>query len=666
MANQAVTLEPTSSPYQTLRTVVLSGLSSILTTKNSSRRLLFLSGVLVISAVLFVAIVSLAVYFSKRWSTQRGSVDAEGNSFCCPEDAEDVARFVNATINPCRNFFAHVCTDVIKHGLWRHLERREELAKIMVTGFLPKELQKVDATGFIIAYYQSCLKAIPNRDIFLYSIATKLATNHRDLLRRPNTTSALIYAATASVKYRLPSILDIIYYPLIPRIFMKAEDRCRNDTFSWHLASFCLKALKDKFDAKIPLEELSGMHAKICKKFGTLSYTETQYSAARESDAFDRDVWDLKDLRAALVAIGFSAGKELEIHIAGGSKIRAMHDLFSTAEYSGTDVVKGAYLLWLSVASIAEQFYTSYDGSWPQVFQICNDSVEAINEIWDLFTAEILTTPQKDEQAIVTFSAVKDAVFWDCRRSWLFEAEDAARLESHFKELALLTPTASTTMPVALPKPTPDFAENLLRGRAFNFEAFRARLWGLHAAQVFDTGIIPVVGGRYFLLPAFFYDVIRPTSPSSQLANMAALGWLVAESMWSVVLYGIPWNSKTEANLQKLRACFVRTYLGSDRNPTWTNVTMAASLGLSSLLSAFRRPDWNVTRMAFSALEMSHGHLFYSLATYLRCPTAEYQEFVSYVNVPLMYVNDFANVFHCSQESTMAKPELCSIRAKLT
>ncbi|KAK8764099.1 hypothetical protein V5799_033292 [Amblyomma americanum] len=535
MANQGATPKPTSSPYQSLRTVVLSGLSSVLTTKNSSRRLLFLSCVIVISAAVFVAIASLAVYFSKRWSTQRGSVYAEGNSFCWPDDAEDVARFVNATINSCRNFFAHVCSDIIKHGLWRHLERREELEKIIVTGFFPKALKKVEAAGFIIAYYQSCLKAIPNRDIFLYSIATKLAANNRDLLSRPNTTSALIYAATASVKYRLPSILDIFYYPLIPGIFMKAKDRCRNDTFSWHLASFCLKSLKDKFDAEITQEELSVMHAKICRKFVTRSYTETQYSAARESDAFDRDVWDLKDLRAALVAIGFSARKELEIHIAGGRKIRVMHDLFSTGEYGGTDV-KAAYLLWLSVASIAEQFYTSYDGSWPQVFQICNDSVEAINEIWDLFTAEILTTPQKDEQAIMTFTAVKEAVLWDCRRSWLFEAEDAARLASHFKEFALLTPTASSTMPVALPKPTPDFAENLLRGRAFNFEAYRARLWGLQAAQVFDTGIIPVVGGRYFLLPAFFYDAIRPSSASSQLANMAALGWLVAESMWSVEL----------------------------------------------------------------------------------------------------------------------------------
>ncbi|KAK8769346.1 hypothetical protein V5799_014190 [Amblyomma americanum] len=666
MANQAAAPEPTSSPYQTLCTVVLPGLSSVLTTKNSRRRLLFLSCVLVISAVVFVAIASLAVYFIKRWSTQRGSVDAGGNFFCCPDDAEDVARFVNATINPCRNFFAHVCTDVIKHGLWRQLERREQLAKIMVTGFLPKALQKVEAAGFIIAYYQSCLKAIPNRDIFLYSIATKLAANHRDLLRRPNTTNALIYAAAASVKYKLPSILDFFYYPLIPRIFMKAKDRCRNDTFSWHLASFCLKALKDEFDAEITLQELSGMHAKICRKFATLSYVETQYSAAQESGAFNRDVWDLKDLRAALAAIGFSAGKELEINIAGGSKIRVLHDLFSTDEYGGTDVVKAAYLLWLSVASSAEQFYASYDGSWPQVFQVCNDSLETISEIWDLFTAEILTTSQKDEQAIVTFAAVKKAVFWDCRRSWLFEGEDAARLESHFKEFALLTPTASSTMPVALPKPTPDFAENLLRGRAFNFEAFRARLWGLQDAQVFDTGIIRVVGGRYFLLPAFFYDAIRPSSPASQLANMAALGWLVAESMWSVVLYGIVWNAKTDANLQKLRACFVRTYLSSDRNPQLTNATVAASLALTSLLSAFHRPDWNTTRTLFSTLKMSHGQLFYTLAAYLRCPTVEYPELVGYVNVPLMYVNDFANVFDCQLESPMTKPELCSIRAKLT
>lgn len=211
-----------------------------------------------------------------------------------------------------------------------------------------------------------------------------------------------------------------------------------------------------------------------------------------------------------------------------------------------------------------------------------------------------------------------------------------------------------------VPTATSDFALNILNGRNYNFDLTTARLSVLAAKTMTRYRDLHLVKNRFLLLSSTVYNFIRTDTYSAWLPNMAVLGQLMAEGLWAMALRNIRWNSRTHANIQKLKDCFVETHLGKNSSLDVDRVFYSA-LGLSTLLGALNSAEWHMVKVAWNLWELSDCQFFYIFGSHHRCPMKSSPAAREYINAPLTYVDDFARAFSCSSKSPMTKTSRCLV-----
>ncbi|KAH7974396.1 hypothetical protein HPB49_015021 [Dermacentor silvarum] len=622
------------------------------------------------SAAFVIAVIFAGLYLSKGHRIRKGP--SEELLFCCPEEAEELFRYVNTSLKPCRDFIAYTCSNDISEKRSKRQDKTTELMSALITGVLPTGFKKGQAGRFLTAYYRTCMEAVPKKNSLLSSVAVALCQSTWKRLGLIDTRAALAYLFAASFKYYLPSIA-------IPSV------NWLRSSMTFRLAAICNPVSLKQASLATPVESVNvclnatatmkGTHKlalTLCKLISTTPENKKNYALPNKSAAFHREVWKIDDLEDALNGIGYALASFKSIEVTRGDGIRLLHDFFNKAEQNRgvitTAVNAASYLIWHSLTRAATTIYSKYDGSSTRVFHICKESVSDMRRLWNAFVAEMLSSPDKDAEAMAIFTEVKRAVFSDCQASELFEAEDAEHLSKFFGDLTLLTPTAaSRSTLVALPKPTRSFGENFLSIRSSEAEiiANRRRLYrDLDATFIVGYGLIEFLGERRLLLLPESYSYIETGSKNHDLPNRAMVGRMMAESMWYMTLYQMSWNARTSANIQSLKRCFKENYF-AESDKELDKMTVAA-LGLYSVLNVVDRTHWHVPRPAFSLWQLSHAQFFYAFTTYYRCPTSVRRSDASYINAPLTYIEDFAESFNCPSGTPMVKPRHCAIRGTRT
>ncbi|KAH7976463.1 hypothetical protein HPB52_014394 [Rhipicephalus sanguineus] len=569
-----------------------------------------------------LSVASLGVYLVKHKSDLFDTI--AGRTFCCPEDAREASKFVNAleAAGPPDRAREH-----------RH------------HGPSAEGVRAAEATRFLIGYYKSCIETIPNKADFIWELAHQLARAMRELLAKPDPRNALIFAATTLLKYRLPSAIEIDLEPAL--IEVSAVTICKLESLPPRVLMYSIRAVTNVTGHQVKPDAVAQLAERVCHRFVSGNKKMAWRGTA---DVLKATLWNVVALRSTLADIGYDADeKTTSVRVKGVAGVLATHDSFVE---SGHDGARATYLLLHSVSSATHQMYEKQHLVMTDevVRRICKASVQEIAEIWDMFTAEILATLDKENQLRTIFAAVKDAVYHDCAASAAFDDEDSARIGDFVQRLTLDVTMDAKRSAVAVPDVSRKlFAENLLRGRAYDFYIRREGRRGVKSGKFSPA--------RYIWIPPVMYDMVRTGSEtSSEIANMAGLGWLIARAIWEVVLSTDFRSPKMAAAFEHLRSCF-----NTDGRGKAKNVSVPLILGLSTVLNAFSRPKWETMRPAWGPLEMSHGQMFYTLAVYYNCPFDSTPEEVVQFNEALMYSGDFASVFRCPADSPMAKKPRCSL-----
>ncbi|KAH7933926.1 hypothetical protein HPB49_019318 [Dermacentor silvarum] len=608
-------------------------------------------------------VILLSIYLGIWQHRQGHAIDEYQQPFCCPREAQQTLRYVNTSVNPCYNFFEYVCSNVIKFRNWQDTNMQSELDHIVFTGAMPPGIERSPAGDFLIAYFRSCVKKVASFHDFVSDIAYTLVRKETSLLNRMDRKKAFAYATTVAAKYQIFTAFYVVYDNLSAGLIIVYSGICTdNEDVSYAIAASVV-AINVGLNVRMSTERVLEFKATIC---GQTYLTEMQiknYTAANHSN-FYKQVWRIEDLQAGLDSIGYSLSKAQYITAYGADRLARMHHILSTVENSAIEEgVIAAYFLWHSVLSITTGFYASNDSTPQFVLKACNESLENIRHLSYSFKVDVLTSIERDAHARAIFAAVQDAVRAECMASGLFQEEDIRHLENFFQDLTLHTPVQLRLSTTMVPKPSRDFFENLLRGREYNFQAQKHRLAFLRKEEVRYYMKIAFIGrSRVYLTPEI-YKFIRAGTENVHLLNMAAFGRTLAEALWFMVFNGIPWSSGTVTNLLRLKECYGRFYGIKAEDNSHDGINFIPALGLSSVLKAFKRPDWYSVKPAWSLLRLSHGQLFYILATYARCPKGSSPKQVYGINGPLMYVKDFAKAFSCPSDAPMARHHQCSLDA---
>ncbi|KAL1471809.1 hypothetical protein MTO96_023466 [Rhipicephalus appendiculatus] len=632
--------------------------STALFRHNHRRTALIVCGVAAF-LVFAMVIVFVGAYLVERQRGSEGPSSRDRRPFCCPEEVERLVRYVNTTAFPCHNFFAYVCAKVPEGALSGDTDERSRPEHAVITGAMTSDAPMGPVGRFLASYFRTCVRAIVHYDDFISSLANAFVRDAGDFLRKVSAREAMIFSATMSVKYSLSAAIDI----RIDREEVNLEFTavCDLRGRSRVALAAAVEALQGAMNATVTLKDTFKLVTALCGLFREERRWEAEYQVtANSSSAFSQEVWNIRDLGAAMNSLGFSLKDVRVIDVQGIREIRHLYDMFSGNKSSG---LKGAYLLWHALLSGVGGLDVTEGEFSPPLFKACSESMISMWQIWDLYEAEFLTTEDKDSQAKDIFAAIKGVAREQFKESAIFNTEDLDRLDEFFEKVDLLTPTAISKAPVPVPEATLDFGENLLKAYAFEVKIAAARLSALSATRTFHHRDVLIVEDRYIVLSPASYSYIRTGPPSkSHLPNMALLGQLLAESLWGVALHLINWKSKTAANIGRLQECFAENYFKDfPLDDIDAREVIIAALGLSTVLKALNSTEWHVTKPAWSLWKLSEAQFFYIVSSHQRCTGEQSREAMTEVNVPLMYVEDFAESFGCLGDDAMRRPFKCPV-----
>ncbi|KAH7934233.1 hypothetical protein HPB49_023450 [Dermacentor silvarum] len=617
-----------------------------------------------VAAIVFVAQLILVSVYLGTWRHRQGvAIDEHEQPFCCPREAQQTLRYVNTSVDPCNDFFAYVCSNVIKFRIWQDTSTERELQRIVVTGAMPPGIERSPAGDLLIAYFRSCVKEMGSIDAFVSDIADTLVRKEMSLLNKMDRKKAFVYATTLTSKYQIDTAIYVSYDKSSAGLFIVYKAICTDYEVMRTILAASVGALNGGLNASMNIESALQFTTIICREIYSAKMQVTRYRGANRSN-FYHDVWSSEDLEAGLDSIGYSLSKVQSLIVYGADRLARMHDILSTLENSAVEKgVIAAYFLWHSVMTSTGEFYALYNPRPQFVFEACDRSLEKIWHLSYSFQVDILTSTDKDAHARAIFADVRDAVKEECMASGLFLEDDIKLLANFFQGLTLYTPAQVRPSTTLVPKPSHDFFEILLRGREYNFQAEKDRFTFVGNEHVRHYMEIAFIGRSRVYLPTGIYSSIRAGAQKVHLVNMATLGRTLAEALWFMLFYGIPWTSGTVTNLLRLKECYDRFYGIKSEDNNREDITFITALGLSSVLKAFKRPGWLSVKPAWSLLRLSHGQLFYILATFARCPKGLSREEVNYINGPLMYVKNFAEAFFCPSDAPMARYFQCSLAA---
>ncbi|KAL3197020.1 hypothetical protein MRX96_014869 [Rhipicephalus microplus] len=344
---------------------------------------------------------------------------------------------------------------------------------------------------FLIAYFKTCVRAIVHYDNFVSSLANAFLRDAGDLLGKASAREAMIFCATVSMRYSLSSVINIHIDNNTVSLEFTA-DVCVVRGRSRVTLAAAVEAIRGTTNATVTLNDMVKLVTALCNFFRGERRWEAQYQVtANSSSSFSQEVWNIRDIGAAMNALGFSLKDVRVITVYGIREIRHLYDMFNGNKSPG---LKGAYLLWHALLSGVDGLHVPEGEFSLPLFQTCSERMISMWHIWDLFEAEFLTSEEKDSQARHIFATIKDAAREHFKESAVFDTEDLDRLEEFFEKIDLVTPSAISKTPVQVPEATLDFGENLLRAYAFEGKVAANRLSALSATKTLRHRDVSIVG----------------------------------------------------------------------------------------------------------------------------------------------------------------------------
>ncbi|KAH9372369.1 hypothetical protein HPB48_018810 [Haemaphysalis longicornis] len=647
------------SPVQRSRISKDTSLHNLLTAGKGHCGLICAVCAFVAATALFTAIVAVGVYISKC----PVPTTSTSTPFCCPEEAEEMSRHVNASVEPCNDFSAYVCANRT-HGSSEL--GRGQWVRIVVTGMLPEGAQKSNAWLFLNAYHKSCVETVSRRGLFFSDLASGVVDAMRQLLSKPDTRNAMAYGLRMSVTYKLPALFEAHVFGLSSFALFPQNSWCEPNSLSHLALEASASALRNILNMTVTEGRATEIMDSLCTRFSNDFFDFRNYTF---DDHSLNNVWSINDVKAGWEIFGYPATNATKLAIFGVSAIRAIYDVFSATAKTIADGQKAVLLVWKSVESGQTQFNIAPTANSLNVFRSCEKSLDYMGGLKDLSIIQLFEHVDVEVKVTAIFPAIRNTVYEDCRSSSLFQPEDHSRLETLFRSISLLTPSEIVKSSTEIPQPGSSFAANLLQGRAYTFAVLQKGIADFASPAITYKSVRYFRGPQLFHFPPEAYTrSVAGTSFRSELVSMTVLGRLMAESLWYVVLSDDAWGGKTKDNIKRFVDCLVSNYnihrghlpVSVDDAVDASSALAADALGLASVVRALSRPGWRTSKHAWSLWYLSHGQLFHMLTTLHRCPEKWSSRRVRITNVPLKQLEDFARTFRCPPEAPMNPKNRCT------
>ncbi|KAL1479257.1 hypothetical protein MTO96_051997 [Rhipicephalus appendiculatus] len=556
--------------------------------------------------------------------------DTGAPSFCCPNEAGQMFWYVNSSVAPCRDFFSYVCSNIISDESLVPDDQKLYSWRALITGDTAAGARRGDTGRFVTAYYRSCMEIATQRPSFMRSLASALVKIAWKGAGAFKSREAFAYMATVSIVYKLPSVVYVSFDGLRAAMSVRMNLGCKEGMHDFDALAPVLDAFTGTLSATT--EEAVRRYAlEFCSHLSAAGRTRKWYVMANESVVFDREVWNIDDVRVGLEGCGYSLRNVTSVEVQGVGGVRTFYSAFAANEGIEAAAKTIAYLVWYSVFLGSREFYRSFDGTAPSVFKVCMASLRYIPELQSAFAAAQFMSREKDVEVRKIFARVRN---------------------SHLAENL-----------VPIPNATDSFGENLLRGRAYGFDVVKWRHLSYAGGKISRYGYVDFSGHKWLQLFSVVYKYLSADPGEQHLPNYAFVGRVLAETLWYMVFTHSNWSARTLDKIGTFRRCFVRSHPRSNL-PVAPFALTIATLGLASTVQTLNVSDWYDPVVVRSMLRVSPAQFFYVLTTFHKCPTYWDARIAQNINSSMLYLDDFANAFRCPKNEAFMKIRQCVLEVQ--
>ncbi|KAK8775279.1 hypothetical protein V5799_031372 [Amblyomma americanum] len=618
------------------------------------------------AGTIILAFVALLIF---KQTLQPGNEERR-SVFCCANDMQALAGYVNASIDPCDSFFEYVCSTLVAE---RNVRSR---STVSYSSALPTRLNpsfeldvlmsvngtRSEVSTFLRSLFDSCLNADTNESSILDELGSLLVSIAGDHLRDSSPAGAFAYLLLTNIKYGIPSVI-LAALKGIDAILLAHNQRegCRVADRRFQM---CLN-----FSTTM----LYGILKRQTTFHNVIAYASSVETAKQEDAVlkiYERgdatEVLRRWHATAALKAISIGLDNIALLYVSDEHHIEALVTSLDDRKRKDAAAV---YLFASSACNaLVDLEWTPTPPSQSRT-AFCLHQIDLMPNVRNaMYTVEFVT-PERSLQVTRVVNFVIEALKLDCLSSAIFSPEDSSLLNTFFASLTLIVPQPLSLSSIQDNHFTQTFLEKLLQGHSSEHETrlalarHRLPFESPHVSGRIYDYIKLQRGDRIIVSPAL-YSLIRIDPMHSDVFNTPVIAVALAQSIWRFILTKTAlWSSAARDHITELVDCFRKHYFTAGKNLQSVDDqvnTVAASLAVSSVLSRLTEPDWYKMERAWRHWSLSHSRFFYMRETFYRCPTSLSAASKENVDVPLMYVEAFSRAFQCQPTDRMSKERACA------
>ncbi|KAH7937551.1 hypothetical protein HPB49_013003 [Dermacentor silvarum] len=584
----------------------------------------------------------------------------EKSTFCCDTEARQVIATLNTSLDPCEDFYQHVCmraadiestyvSPMFKVAIyWKEVE-------MMGPGGTP--------AGRLISSIRPPLgpgQLMEQTDVSNFTKAILSVLGH--VLKSASSTPAMVeFLAELSVVYRVPGVVSLGFSTKEAEVsgtalVLERQTSCFPESGPGPSAQKALRLFNTAFETEVTFEQLVAFGktvAAIRSKKQTESIRDVKHVETAPFRGISQHQW--ADVLKRFV---FPVHPEVKYLILRPEE--GLSEIVDELSKPDNQPASLAYAV-ICAARRASMDVTDAIFDYRNRLSLCLPNKLQLCALEDIVKAQIVSNANDDALLREMMARVRDAVLRDALLSHIFRGRDREMVTAELWRLKLLLPketTGAANVPMPERVKSQSLALSVLRARSYIFNIARTKVQRGIPSRDFLSEVRVKRRNDVLYVPTNLYVQLRFLSQEKRFLALPIVGVSMASEMWSFLLESTAWSNDTQANIASFYACFRNSYFGSRDDGGMATDMAHTALGLVSAQNSADKLEWGSLRRIDST-DITQQQLFYYLFVYNHCALVPMEKPGPALNVALRNDPEFVRTFRCEARSGMSQRVAC-------
>ncbi|EEC04488.1 hypothetical protein IscW_ISCW002527 [Ixodes scapularis] len=563
----------------------------------------------------------------------------ENHTYCCPDEASELIRAANFSLNACNNYLKYTCYNW--HSLSDERAQKNSFTALFIsvtTGSSSSEVGRA-----ISKFYRSCVLTLGRRD-HLPARAISALLERTNASRDMTSKDVLRVLMQLSLLYQLYtpvklSVLEAVKSTVLTLTIPAYRRTVSDPSRSWDDQEALLAAFNKRLGVTVKRQELSRLENKTAVR---VTKREEQ---ALNMDLLESLVPNVSKYQWIEMMTEFYVGESpTTMFYADVGALRQQLFVVTSDAVERREAQLALLLVGASVDLLKYNVHKNMADKSANVIRYCGVRTKHLVSLWKILMKE-LTDPRKDDVVGSLFTATKETVTLDATA--LLDPLDADKARRLMSAVRLVLPKDIVPHGITIPFTGKGFYSDMLTMWHFDVamaKSLVAEGGDLHYFSIYKSNQeFPVFRENAVLVPALSYFLLRFDNDTDPAINMAIVGVKLTRIFWNVIFEVKDWTPASNSRIGESVAC--SKFWTRDNHVEMTLHRLSLRSAIQAVTASKR--DWHRLLAVWSLSRLSRAQMFYMKYVNEYCDQKDEYAFQK-ISALLPSIPDFREAYSCA------------------